>query len=81
MIIDIEMFDRIKDLTMTDYDFCQMNNEEEKVMISYDTVECILEDLICEIDRLEEKIEDREQDIQDNYRRLNPEELLERINY
>ena len=35
----------------------------------------MFEDMFCEIDSLEEKIEDMEQDIRDNYKPISPYEM------
>ena len=48
---------------------------EEKGFIMDDILMDIVSDLVCEIDRLEEKIEDRERDIQDNFKRISCEEM------
>ena len=49
--------------------------ENIKGFIDPDELLDIIEDLICEIGRLEEKIEDREQDIRDNYRQITDSEM------
>lgn len=82
MIINIDLYNKISEKTMTKYSSYNISSfEENEIYVSEASVICMLEDLLCEINTLEEKIEDREQDIQDNYRRLNPEELIERIEY
>lgn len=82
MIINTDLYNKISEKTMTKYSSYNISSfEENEVYVSEASVTCMLEDLLCEIHTLEEKIEDREQDIQDNYRRLNPEELIERIEY
>lgn len=55
MLIDIALYEKIKTI-MGDYDFYQINNSEEKVLITNETMIEILEDLLCEIGALEEKI-------------------------
>jgi len=78
MKIDRELYERVKNITGTDYgvDYPKERYEGdgESNVIVYDnySIESMLEDLILEIDRLEEKIEDREEDIRDNYKRIDP---------
>ena len=73
MKIDRELYERVSKLTMTDYevDYPKEPNNEfgESFVWVYDNeqIENMLQDLIIEIDRLEEKIEDIEKDREDNY--------------
>ena len=46
MIIDIELFEKIQDKTGKEYDFYQMNNEEDEVMVTSDVLKQIIEDLL-----------------------------------
>ena len=46
MIIDIELFEQIKEKTGKEYNFYQMNNEEDEVMITNEILKEILEDLV-----------------------------------
>lgn len=46
MIIDIELFEKIQDKTGKEYDFYQMNNEEDEVMVTSDVLLEIIKDLI-----------------------------------
>jgi hypothetical protein len=66
--IDEDLYKKIQSFTMTDY-----NREGE--MIPVESIEPMLEDLICEIERLEEKYSDLEQDLQDNYKPISPAEM------
>lgn len=59
--IDEKLKDKIEKITSTDYDF-------KGNFLPSESITSIFEDLICEIDRLEEKYEDLEQDLEDNYR-------------
>ena len=58
--IDEKLKDKIEKITSTDYDF-------KGNFLPSESITAIFEDLICEIDRLEEKYEDLEQDMEDNY--------------
>ena len=46
MIIDIELFEKIQDKTGKEYNFYQMNNEEDEVMVTSDILLEIIKDLI-----------------------------------
>lgn len=59
--IDKELKTKIENITGVDYEF-KDNFLPSKNIVS------IFEDLICEIDRLEEKYEDLEKDLEENYR-------------
>ncbi len=58
--IDEKLKDKIEKITSTDYDF-------KGNFLPSESITSIFEDLIYEIDRLEEKYEDLEQDMEDNY--------------
>lgn len=46
MVIDIELFEKIQDKTGKEYDFYQMNNEEDEVMVTSDVLLEIIRDLV-----------------------------------
>lgn len=73
MKISKELYMRISDLTSTDYDGIVLG--DELFYIEPETIESMFEDLFCEIDSLEEKIEDMEDNIRDNYRPISPYEM------
>lgn len=58
--IDEKLKDKIEKIISTDYDF-------KGNFLPSESITSIFEDLIYEIDRLEEKYEDLEQDMEDNY--------------
>ena len=69
MKLDKELYEKISKLTGTDYEALYTKNpDDEFIFIFNDSIENMLQDLLSEIDRLEEKIEDMDQDIEDNYR-------------
>ena len=78
MKLDRELYERVKSITMTDYEVDypkEPDNEFGEIFVwVYDNeqIENMLQDLIIEIDRLEEKIEDIEKDIEDNYKPIDP---------
>lgn len=76
---DLEILEKAGKKTMTNYweNVKWFNPKELDGYIDGDELIGIIEDLICEIDHLEEKAEDREQEIQDNYRRITPAEMYE----
>ena len=63
-----DLYKKIQSITMTDY-------EAKGDFIPSESIEPMLEDLISEIDRLQEKYEDLEQNINDNYRAIIPAEM------
>jgi hypothetical protein len=58
--IEEEVLERIEKLTMTDY-------EAKLGYLPAESLTSIIDDLLLEIDSLEEKIEDLERDIENNY--------------
>lgn len=70
MNIDLNTYLRVQELTCTQYGNLAVFKDKEQALIDNDTVESMIEDLICEIDRLKEQIEDMEQDIKDNYKKV-----------
>ena len=46
MIIDIELFEKIQDKTGKEYNFYQMNNEKDEVMVTSDVLLEIIRDLV-----------------------------------
>ena len=73
MKISKDLYMRISDKTGTDYDGIVLG--DDLFYIEPETIEAMFEDLFCEIDSLEEKIEDMEQDIRDNYKPISPYEM------
>lgn len=72
---NFDVFDRVQNICGYNYDIAWTDSHNLKGMIHPDEMLSMIEDLICEIDRLEEKIEDREQEIKDNYRQITPREM------
>ena len=69
MKLERELYDKIEDLTDTKYNGIFEDEPENPVLVFGSDIESMLENLILEIDRLQEKIEDREKDIEENYER------------
>ena len=82
MKIDRELFEKVSNITGTayevDYPKEPDNESGERFVWVYDNeqIENMLQDLIVEIDRLEEHIEDMKQDIEDNYK---PKTVAEQV--
>lgn len=76
MKIDMNLYFEIEKRTYTEYNFISVDKEREEVLINPDNIEPMLEDLLNEIYRLEEKIEDMKQDVEDNYKKICIEEQL-----
>jgi septation ring formation regulator EzrA len=68
-----ELYDRISNATSTDYGAKKI--DDEYYYFDEYAIESMFEDLFCEIDSLEEKIEDMEDNIRDNYRPISPYEM------
>ena len=65
---NFETLDKASKITGTDYEIKWFDAKDIDGYIDGDTMLCIIEDLMYEIDRLQEEIEDMEQDIHDNYK-------------
>ncbi len=74
MLIEKELYDKASDITMTDYVEIIYNPGSKFAHISEFAAQSIIADLIHEIDILNEKIEDLEQDIENNYKPITKEE-------
>lgn len=72
MIINKELANKIKSKTLNEYGI----KIEDKVYLEQNDVLSIIEDLLVEIDNLEEKYEDLERDMQDNYKHIPIEEQI-----
>ncbi len=71
MKVDESNFDLLKkvsDITYTDYEIQWFDAENIKGYIETDSLLSMIEDLICEVNNLQEKYEDLERDIRDNYK-------------
>ena len=65
---NFETLERASKMTSTDYEIKWFDAENIDGYIDTENLMSIIEDLICEVDRLQEEIEDMEQNIQDNYK-------------
>lgn len=61
--IDESLYEKIKTKTITDYEY-------KFGCVSADSIIPIIEDLLCEIERLEEQKEEIENDLKENYRSI-----------
>lgn len=81
MIIEKELLERIEEETFTDYgSYDVVGGDENKTYLPADKIEPMLSDLLIEIDRLKEKVEDIIRDREDNYRPVRYEENIETYN-
>ena len=65
---NFETLEKASKMTGTDYEIKWFDAENIKGYIDSETLLSMVEDLIIEVDRLQEELEDMEQDIQDNYK-------------
>ena len=72
MIINKELVNKIKSKTLNEYGI----KIDDKVYLEQNDVLSIIEDLLVEIGNLEEKYEDLERDMQDNYKHIPIEEQI-----
>ena len=72
MIINKELANKIKSKTLNEYGI----KIDDKVYLEQNDVLSIIEDLLVEISNLEEKYEDLERDMQDNYKHIPIEEQI-----
>lgn len=63
-----EIIKKVQQRTITDYEIKNDNVDIQSMMY-------MIEDLLCEIDRLEEELEEEIQDRKDNYKRISYEEM------
>lgn len=66
MVIEKELYEKVSDLTLTDYEPHKTDNEE-MVFVTSECLVNMIEDLIVEIDCRLEQIEDLVEDIENNY--------------
>ena len=72
MIINKELANKIKSKTLNEYGI----KIDDKVYLEQNDVLSIIEDLLVEIGNLEEKYEDLERNMQDNYKHIPIEEQI-----
>lgn len=76
MIIEKDLYEKIKEKTLTYYDEFKVPDKEQ-YYIESENINVMLEDLLNKINILEEEIEDIKQDIEDNYRPIPYSEQVE----
>lgn len=72
MIVEEKFLKKIKSKTLNEYGV----KLADKYYLDQNDILSIIEDLLLEIDNLEEKYEDLERDMQDNYRHIPIEEQI-----
>ena len=75
MLINRELYDKVSELTYTNYEPSEVLNNDDVLYLDGDSVQCMLEDLLYEVDKIQEKYDDLEQDLEDNYRPITKEEM------
>lgn len=77
MLIEKDLYDKVSELTNTDYLEIIYNPGAKYAFISEYATYSMITDLLHEIDVLQEKVEDLEQDIEENYKPITKEEQYE----
>lgn len=80
MLVDesvYEIFKKVSDLTLTDYEIRWFKAENIEGYILAENMLSMIEDLLCEIDNWEEKYKNFEQYVEDNYRHLTYAEQID----
>lgn len=67
MQINKELFQKICDITNIEYDFYFRTEEDELIFVPSESIDSMLEDLVCEIDSLNERYEDYKKEVEENY--------------
>ena len=76
MLINKDLYEEASDITMTNYIEDRIYNNGEKYVYLDDTsMMNLIEDLLYEIHKLQEQIEDLEQDLEYNYKPITKEEM------
>ena len=75
MEINRKIYDDANKITGVDYEEIGIN--EDNYYVRDYRIEQLIEDLVYEIDHLNEKIEDMQEDIRDNYRPLTNKDIYE----
>lgn len=65
---NFDILNKVSKITLTDYEIKWFNAENIEGYIDPEGLFCMIENLLCEIEYLQEKYEDLEADLRDNYR-------------
>lgn len=70
MKIDKELYERVKKVTLTDYDAQYTKDPDDDFVwvFSENIINDMLDNLLYELDTLQEKYDDLKQDVADNYK-------------
>jgi len=74
-LIHTDILETIEGYTKEKYTCYQIVGDEERVSMTDTEMESMIEDLIAEIVKRDEKIEKIEQDKRDNYKQITPSEM------
>ena len=67
MIIDEELYEQISNITEVDYEGW-LNKDREEYFVTEKNTECMIRDLIAEVEHWKEQYQDLKQDVQENYK-------------
>lgn len=76
-MIHTDILETIEGYTNEKYNCYEIVGDEERVSMTYTEMESMIEDLIAEIVKRDEKLKNIEQDIKDNYKPLTNKELYD----
>lgn len=74
---EFDIINKAQQLTFTEYDIKWFNKDLFEGYIEGDELISIIENLICEIEKLDEQIDEINQNIQDNYQPLHVSQQVE----
>lgn len=76
-MIHTDVLETVEEYTKEKYNRYEIVGDEERVSMTYTEMESMIEDLIAEIVKRDEKIKNIKQDIEDNYKPLTNKELYD----
>lgn len=72
---NFKTLDKVSETTGTDYDIMWVDKEEKRGYIFVDNMYSMIEDLLMEVERLQETLEDTKKYYNDNYKPISPYEM------
>ena len=76
-MIHTDILEEVEKYTGEKYNCYEIVGDEERVSMTYTEEESMIEDLIAEIVKRDEKIKKKEKDKKDNYKQITPGEMYD----